>query len=165
MAVKRLPLPKKYKGVLPKIMELVSTRGVSKTICINSFELPPNFFNRHPEASTAYNKALSDFASNVLMKEVTENLKFDSGTKRLLINKMRIFDDEITLPVLNMKTPAHASENLSFSLRAFSEKKISEATLQEIRKSCEVFSGLHVATSLQVQVKNLEEIMIEKGLK
>lgn len=155
-------LPTQHKSSEKAIFELVSTRGVSKTICINKLRLPANYFNIYDGTSNNFNSAMAHFTSEVLMKSVTANLDFDSTNRKYLLQKLRVFDQEIDLPIKNMKTAKHASTNLSFALNAYAQKEIGEDTLQSIRQACDVFSSLMVATTLQEEVKALQKLFEEK---
>ena len=156
------PLPTKHKTTEKEIFKLVSTRGVSKTICINQLKLPPNYFNAYTGTTDNFNSGMATFTSEVLMKSVAANLAFSASDRKYLMGKLRVFDQEINLPIQHMKTAKHASQNLSFALNEFSQKRITEETLQAIRQSCDVFSSLMVATTLQAEVKDLQKLFEEK---
>lgn len=46
MTIKKT-LPSKYKAIEKTIFKLVSTKSVSKTICIKQLKLAPNYFNAY----------------------------------------------------------------------------------------------------------------------
>ena len=161
MAVKT-PLPSKYKASEKAIFKLVSTRGVSKVICISKLGLQKNYFNQYQNTNENFESALAHFTSDVLMVAVTSSLEFSASDRKYIMTKLRIFDSEIDLPIKNMKTASHASQNLSFALNAYAKKEIGEDTLQSIRQACDVFSNLMVATTLQQEVKDLQKLFEEK---
>lgn len=157
-----LKLPAKYKSMEKAIFDLVSKRGVSKTICTNKFGLPVNYFNQYAGTNENYQSAMAEFASNVLMKNVTEQLEFDGASRKYLMQKLRVFDQPIQLPVPKMKSASDASDNLSFALDLYSQKLITSDMLQDIRQATEVFSKLMVATTLQQDVQELKDMVEEK---
>ena len=161
MAVIKKPLPLKYKETEKAIFKLVSKRGVSKSICKNQLKLPHNYFNAWIGTDENFNSALASFTSNVLMKSVVANLEMDSPSRKYLMQKLRVFDQEIELPIKKMTSAKHASQNLSFALSAYASKEIGEDTLMAIRQSCDVFSSLMVATTLQAEVKDLQKLFEE----
>jgi len=162
MAVKKRKLPSKYIETEKSIYKLVSEKGVSKAICINTLQLPVNYFNILIGTNENYNKALAHFTSEVLMKSVIENLAFDSTSRKYIMQKLRVFDSEIELPVKKMTSAKHASENLSFALNAYAKKEIGDESLVAIRSACSVFSDLMVATTLQAEVEELKKMFEEK---
>ena len=161
MAVIKKALPLKHKASEKAIFKLVSKRGVSKSICKNQLKLPHNYFNIWIGTDENFNSALASFTSNVLMKSVTANLEMDSPSRKYLMQKLRVFDQEIELPIKKMTSAKHASQNLSFALSAYAKKEIGEDTLQAIRQACDVFSSLMVATTLQQEVKDLQKLFEE----
>ncbi len=161
---KRLPLTKKFKAMKMEkiIFELVSTKGVSKTICLKQLQLPPNYFSRYEGADVNFDSALATFTTEVLMKHVTKNLGYSGAERKYLMQKLRVFDKEIELPIKKMTTAKHASENLSFALNAFARKELGEEGLQAIRQACDVFSNLMTSTVLEEKIGDLERLMEEK---
>lgn len=155
-------LPAKYANTNTAIFELVSAKGVSKTVCINTFKLSPNYFTAFVGTGENYNQALATFTNEVLMKSVVDNLKFDNSSRKFLMQKLRVFDGEIELPHKRMKTAQHASDNLSCALDAYARKEIGEEALQAIRSACSIFSELQVATTLQAEVAELKKLFEEK---
>ena len=162
MAVKRQSLPKKYEKMQESIFNLVSKRGVSKTICLNKFQLPANYFNRYVGADENFNSGMAEFASGVLMKSVVETLELDGAGRKYIMQKLRVFDQPMQLPVPKMKTAKDASENLSFALDQYAQKHITSDALQDVRQACEVYSKLSVATVLQDEVQELRQLFEEK---
>ncbi len=164
MAKKKTRLPQRYveSKTEKAIFELVSKKGVSKTLCVKQFGLAPNYFAGYVGCQDNYDKAQALFVSEVLMKSVVDNLNFDSPGRKYMLQKLRVFDAEIELPIKKMTTAKHASENLSFALSAYAKKQIGDDALQQIRAACSVFSDLMVSTTLEEKIANLEKIMEEK---
>ncbi len=159
---KRRKTPTKYAGCRKHVFDLVSKTGVSKMIAVRKLELPKNFFNHYVGESESYDKALATFQTEVLMKSVTDTLEMDSQSKKFLMTKHRLFDNDIKLPHQNMTEACHATENLSFALGAYCQKKISQDTLQQIRSACDSFSSLHATTELESRLESIEQMLKDK---
>ena len=153
------PLPEKYKtaGVEKAVFKLVSKKGVSKTICQNKLRLPVNYFNHFVGTADNFDAAMAKFTSDVLMVAVTGSLDMDSAGRKYLMQKLRVFDKEIDLPVKKMTCAKHASQNLSHALAAYAKKELTEDSLQAIRGACEVFAKLMVSTDIESRLAEIEK--------
>ncbi len=156
-------LPVKWAAAEKAIFTLVSEKGVSKNICINTFGLGSNHFNIFQGTDANYNKALAIFTSEVLMKAVVGALEFSAADRKFIMTKLRVFDKEIELPIKKMTTAAHASQNLSFAMDAYARKEISDDTFQQIRAACETFSKLMIATDIETRLGEIERLFSENA--
>ena len=159
---KKIKLPKKYENIEIAIFEEVSNRGTSKMDCTRLFSLSKNYFCRYTHTSENYDKAMSHFTSQVLMAQVVEQMQYSASDRKYLMQKLRVFDNSIELPIPIMETAKDASINLSFCLAAYARKELSEDAMQAIRSTCEVYSKLAVATTLQIEVQELKELFEER---
>ncbi len=88
MTTKKKPLPKRHLHIEKAIFELISTKGVSKTICINKLGLPANYFNSYVGTDDNFNSVMATFTSDVLMESVTNNLGMDGASRKYLMQKL-----------------------------------------------------------------------------
>ena len=158
MATNKRSIPKKYKTYEAHIISLAK-QGLSKSLIIQNLSLPANFFNAYLSTDDWFNFGRSEFAKEIL-KKTNKSVEYNASTQKYLLEKMQVFRSEIKLP--KMKDAKSAASVLATALDLYSKKEISDAELQAIRASAQIYSELHTNTDLQRQIEELR-VLIEKG--
>ncbi len=159
MAVKKRKLPTKFDGYEAKIFDMVSKLGVSKAHVCKAFGLGHNYFNIFVGTNDNYERGKTAFVET-LMKITVKNLPNSDANRKYLMQKLRIFDGELDLPLIT--DTKSAQKALAICIQSYGKGDITAEQLNDIKTSCSTYVDLNTNVVLQEKIEKLEELFKEK---